>query len=47
MTLEKLARRNSLIILLFCSPKNPAYDCVGTKPDILDTQGSLQGGRLE
>ena len=47
LTLDKLAWHNSLIILLFCSPKSPACDAGGTELDIFDTQGTLQGGRLE
>ena len=39
--------RNSMIILLFCSPKSPACDSGGTELDIFDTQGTLQVGRLE
>ena len=47
LTLDKLTSHDSLITLLFCSPKSPAYDCGGTELDIVDTQGTLEGGRLE
>ena len=36
-----------MIILLFCSPKSPACDSGGTELDVFDTQGTLEGGRLE
>ena len=45
-----------MIIILFCSPKNQAYDSTmtydsydsrGTELDIFDTQDTLEGGRLE
>ena len=47
LTLDKLACHNALIILLFFSLKSLAYNSRGNELDIIDTQGTLQVGRLE
>ena len=40
LILDKMARHNSFIIWLLCSPKNPAYDW-RYWIDAFDTQGTL------
>ena len=35
------------MFLLFCSSKSSAYDSGSTELDKFDTQGNLEGGRLE
>ena len=35
------------MFLLFCNPISPAYDSGSTELDKFDTQGTLEGGRLE